>query len=127
MSPTDRGRLPAHCPLCHKPTHDILQWGADGEPVRVGPVLPGTVRLTLALASGYTADVLVCGACAAGAEDRIVEMWGNICRRFAYEHEIRPQTGGRPLTPAQAAHAEADLLRVIHDVPLGVLARREAA
>lgn len=86
-------KLAGCCSLCDAPAFEILQrWDEGerraGEPKRLGPPLPGSMRITFLLLNGRVTDMTVCEACAAVvAPEHYATLWGKNLAGYLFEQE----------------------------------------
>lgn len=113
-------KRPHCCTLCDEVLWDVKATHPEtGEPARIGQPLEHAWRARLVLVDGATTTLTFCEKCLPAAAERLPEIWRRCLAAFVHERD------GRALAPERAAANEADLRRLIDNVPLGILAARK--
>jgi hypothetical protein len=120
-------RIPGSSALSDRMLFEVeLTWPPghhfEGQPRRLGQPLPEARRAQLVLANGSRMDVTLHEDEIADLPARLPELHRRICEGLVWESANRALTGAAPLNETQQAHAEATLLAIVHNPPLGVLA-----
>lgn len=116
------------CLVCKEPTHEVKRRFHDGHPLAgriqvLGPPLPGTVRVSLALLRGSTATVTLHRDCLPNLTPAsLPKLWTRVLETSVWEQETKGLRGKAPEDSEESrAMVRRDIARTYRDVPLGVI------
>lgn len=86
-------KIAGACTTCDEPCFEVLQvWDENGkypgEPRRLGPPLPGSMRVSFMLMDGSRADLTFCGKCAGDLDaTHYTGIWRKVIRSWIRESQ----------------------------------------
>lgn len=115
------------CTLCDQEIYEVSRRWPQGHPYageirQVGrPKMP-VIRQTFVQTNGKIAVISFCRACAAQANEKVVEIWGKALAAFAYERRHRVAIGMQPLDQKQTEAQDSMLRELVAHPIVGIIA-----